>query len=54
MGGTKHDGGVTVHEVVSGGFICRIGGLQKSPPFEDVVSMQGARCDDALNASLAM
>ena len=54
MGGAKCDGGVAVHEVVSGGFVCRIGGLQKSPPLNGVISTQGARHKEALNALLAM
>ena len=54
MGDAKRDGGVAVHEVVSGGFICHIGGLQKSPPLNGVILTWGARCEEALNASLAM
>ena len=54
MGGAKHDGGVAVHEVVSGGFICCIGGLRKSPLLDGVILMRGARREEALNASLAM
>ena len=54
MGSVKHDDAVAVHEVIGGGFVCCIGGLRKSPPFEGVVSMQGARHKEALNSSLAM
>ena len=54
MGGVKRDGAVAVHEVISGGFVCHIGGLRKSPPFKGVVSTWGTRCEEALNASLAM
>ena len=46
MGDAKRDGGVAVHEVVSGGFICHIGGLQKSPLLNGVISMRGARHEE--------
>ena len=42
MGGANHDGVIAVHKAGSGEFICHSGGLQKSPPFEGGVSMQGA------------
>ena len=54
MGSVKRDGGVAVRKVVSGGFVCRIGGLRKSLPLNGVISMWGARCEEALNALLAM
>ena len=54
MGSVKRDGGVAVCEVVSGGFVCCIGGLQKSPLLDGVVLTWGARCEKALNSSLAM
>ena len=54
MGGAKHDGGVAVCKVVSGGFVCCIGGLRKRPLLDGVILMGGARHKEALNASLAM
>ena len=54
MGSAKRDGGVAVRKVVSGGFICRIGGLRKSPPLDGVILTWGARREEALNALLAM
>ena len=54
MGSVKRDGGVAVCEVVSGGFVCCIGGLQKSPLLDGVVLTWGARCEEALNGLLAM
>ena len=52
--GTKHDGGITVYKAGSGEFVCHIGGLQKSHPFEGGVLMQGTRCKEAMNNLLAM